>query len=386
MTATADPGLIATIRRYGAFDVSACFSCGTCTATCPLSTPTSSFPRKMIHYAELGLKDKLVGRPDAWLCDSCGECSDTCPRDAKPSEFMIALRKYEIAELGWPHLTRPLLTSRTFALSFLIGLSAVFLGILALIERPPDFTSVDLFGFLPERGIEVIGIAVGIVALGTALVGVARMWRAMARGRPAVSGTAAAGAAASGGSADLPSWTKTIMPTLRDVLYQRRTLSCATEKTRPNLWTSRWFAHLAVFWGFLGLLLATILRFVVVPIHGALVPPWEPVRFLGIVSGAALLYGTSWMIVRRIRKADRYTSRTTFMDWTFLGLLFLAGLGGFLVDIAQYAGLPAWSYGFMLFHLVTVFDLLLLIPFMKFAHVVYRPLALWLSRFYGYIP
>ncbi len=380
MTSTADPSLMATIRRYGAFDVSACFSCGTCTVACPLSTPTSSFPRKMIHYAQLGLKDKLVGRPDAWLCESCGECSDTCPRDAKPSEFMIALRKYEIAELGIPGLTRPLLTSRVFAASFLAALSLVFLGILALIQRPADLTSVQLFGFLPEQGIEIIGIAVGIIALGTALVGILRMWRAMAREEPQAPGTTAANA-----PADPPSWTRAIVPTLKDALLQRRTQRCATETSPTHFLTSRWFVHLAVFWGFLGLLLATILRFVAVPIHGELVPPWEPVRLLGIVSGVVLLYGTSEMILRRIRKVDRYTSRSTFMDWAFLVLLLLAGLGGFLVDIAQYAGLPLWAYSFMLFHLVVVFDLLILIPFTKFAHVVYRPMALWLSRVYGHV-
>ncbi len=380
MTSTANPDLIATIRSYGAFDVSACFSCGTCTATCPLSTPTSSFPRKLIHYAQLGLKDQLVG-PDVWLCESCGGCSDTCPRDAKPSEFMIALRKYEIAELGVPAFSRPLLTSRSFAASTLAVLSFVFLGILALIERPADLTSVALFGFLPEGGIEMIGVAVGVVALGTALVGVLRLWRRMAHRAPhRMRATAAAD-----GATPTP-WTKTIAPTLGEVFRQRRTQRCASEKEGTRGWTSRWFTHQAVFWGFLGLLLATILRFVAVPIHGELVPPWEPVRLLGIVSGAALLYGTTVMILRRIRRADRYTSRSTFMDWAFLVLLFLAGLGGFLVDLAQYAGLPFWAYAFMLFHLVVVFDLLLLIPFTKFAHVVYRPLALWLSRIYGYLP
>ncbi len=378
MTATADPNLMATIRRYGAFDVAACFSCGTCTVTCPLSTPTSSFPRKMIHYAQLGLRDKLVGRPDVWLCESCGECSDTCPRDAKPSEFMIALRKYEIAELGVPALTRRLLATPAFAASFLAALSLVFLGILAVLQRPADLTSVQLFGFLPEQGIEVIGIAVGVVALGTALVGVLRMWRTMARSAPRVDAVPAADGASPRGS-----WIRPILPTLREALLQRRTQSCATETHPARLWTSRWFVHLAVFWGFLGLLAATILRFVAVPIHGALVPPWEPVRLLGLVSGAVLLYGTSVMILRRLRKADRYTSRSTFMDWAFLALLFLSGLGGFLVDLAQYAGLPFWAYAFMLVHLVAVFDLLVLIPFTKFAHIVYRPVALWLSRIYG---
>jgi ferredoxin len=381
MTATVNPNLMATIRRYGAFDVSACFSCGVCTATCPLSTPTTSFPRKLIHYAQLGLKDKLVGRPDVWLCESCGECSDTCPRDAKPSEFMIALRKYEISELGVPSLSRPLLTSRTFAVSFLAALSLVFLAILALVEHPPDLSSVELFGFLPEAGIEIIGIAVGVVALGTALLGVLRLWRRMARGVPhsTPGGVAAA-------PADPAPWPLTIVPSLREVLLQLRTQGCGSEKAAARWWTSRWFVHLMVFWGFLGLFLATILRFVAVPIHGGLVPPWEPVRLLGIMSGAVLLYGTSFMILRRVNKADRYTSRSTFMDWAFVVLLFLAGLGGFLVDLAQYAGLPFWAYTFMLFHLVVVFDLLLLIPFTKFAHVVYRPVALWLSRVYGHAP
>ena len=383
MTETVDPKLMRTIRRYGAFDVSACFSCGTCTVTCPLSTPEASFPRKMIHYAQLGLKDKLVGRPDVWLCESCGECSDTCPRDAKPSEFMIALRKYEISELGLPTLSRPLLTSRRFAVAFLAALSAVFLGILALIQRPADLNSVEIFGFLPEQGVEMIGIAVGIIALGTALVGVLRLWRTMAHGAPHPRAVSAA--AADGAPEVRPPWTRTIAPTLRDVLLQRRTQSCATEKTAARWWTSRRFVHAAVFWGFLGLLLATVLRFVAVPIHGALVPPWEPVRLLGIVSGVALLYGTGLMMLRRVRKADRYTARTTFMDWAFLVLLFLAGLGGFLTDLAQYASLPFWAYTLMIFHLVVVFDLLMLIPFTKFAHVVYRPLALWLSRVYGYV-
>ncbi|HYM39590.1 MAG TPA: 4Fe-4S dicluster domain-containing protein [Thermoplasmata archaeon] len=380
MTSMADPGLMATIRRYGAFDVTACFSCGTCTVACPLSTPTTSFPRKLIHYAQLGLRDKLVGRPDVWLCESCGECTDTCPRDAKPSEFMIALRKYEIAELGVPAFTHRLLTSRAFAASFLAALSLLLMGILALIQRPADLTSVALFGFLPEQGVEIIGIAVGVVALGTALVGVLRLWRSMARAAPRHEE-----APASGVAADTVPRAQTTVPTLRDVLVQRRTQTCAAENHAKRWWHTRWFGHLAVFWGFLGLLLATILRFVALPIHGGLVPPWEPVRLLGIVSGALLLYGTAMMIVRRVRKADRYTSRSTFMDWTFILFLFLAGLGGFLVDIAQYAGLPFWAYAFMLFHLVVVFDLLVLLPFTKFAHVVYRPVALWLSRVYGQI-
>ena len=56
MTAIVDAGLLTDIKRYGAADVSACFSCGTCTATCPLVTDDATFPRRLIRYAQVGLQ------------------------------------------------------------------------------------------------------------------------------------------------------------------------------------------------------------------------------------------------------------------------------------------------------------------------------------------
>jgi len=32
------------------------------------------------------------------------------------------------------------------------------------------------------------------------------------------------------------------------------------------------------------------------------------------------------------------------------------------------------------FHLVVVFDLIVLAPFTKFAHAIYRPLAIWMNE------
>jgi heterodisulfide reductase subunit C len=62
-----DPELRHELREFGAEDVDACFNCGNCTAVCPLSRDSTVFPRKIIRYLQLGLKDKLVRSPEPWL-------------------------------------------------------------------------------------------------------------------------------------------------------------------------------------------------------------------------------------------------------------------------------------------------------------------------------
>ncbi len=86
--------VLAEIKKLGAFDLEACYSCGTCSAICPLSADAVSFPRRMIRYALLGLEKRILAAPEPWLCYYCGECSDTCPRQAEPAALMMALRRF----------------------------------------------------------------------------------------------------------------------------------------------------------------------------------------------------------------------------------------------------------------------------------------------------
>ena len=85
-----DLGLYPDIQRFGAADISACFSCGTCSATCPMAQTDGTFPRRIIRYAQLGMKDALLSAKELWACYQCGECAETCPTQADPSEFMAA--------------------------------------------------------------------------------------------------------------------------------------------------------------------------------------------------------------------------------------------------------------------------------------------------------
>ena len=72
--------------------------------------------------------------------------------------------------------------------------------------------------------------------------------------------------------------------------------------------------------------------------------------------------------------------RSFTSDWMFLWLLWLAGLSGFVIELALYLpGAPAWSYVVFLVHVGIAMELVLLVPFTKFAHVIYRPVSLFLG-------
>jgi nitrate reductase gamma subunit len=150
----------------------------------------------------------------------------------------------------------------------------------------------------------------------------------------------------------------------------------------------RWLIHAATMWGFLGLLLATIADFLLeltgIKPTGTAVPIWYPVRLLGTVAGLMLVIGTSVLILRRVRRTDRSSERSTVSDWTFLWMLWVAGVTGFALEVALYLpDAPSWGYAMFLFHVAVAMALVVLAPFGKFAHAIYRPVALMALRLRG---
>ena len=84
MSKVIDTEMLGDMKRFGELDVSACFSCGNCTAICPLADNDATFPRRIIRLAQVGLKDELLSSKELWTCYHCGLCSDSCPQDADP--------------------------------------------------------------------------------------------------------------------------------------------------------------------------------------------------------------------------------------------------------------------------------------------------------------
>lgn len=98
------------VHRLTAGAMSACYQCGTCTATCPLlqylGRPFSA--RTILRRAQLGLD----GWPeDVWLCTACGLCETRCPREVHIVETIMGMRALAFQQRKVPPAVYKLLWS-----------------------------------------------------------------------------------------------------------------------------------------------------------------------------------------------------------------------------------------------------------------------------------
>jgi len=83
----------------GAENIKACFTCGVCTAGCPVSEVEERYnPRKMIRMIVMGMKEELLSSELIWLCNSCYTCYAHCPQDVKFTDVINVLRKMAVKE------------------------------------------------------------------------------------------------------------------------------------------------------------------------------------------------------------------------------------------------------------------------------------------------
>lgn len=83
----------------GGENIKKCFSCGTCTAGCPVREVTDHYnPRKIIRMALLGLKKEVLTSQFIWLCSSCYTCFERCPQHVKIPELMNAIKNIAVRE------------------------------------------------------------------------------------------------------------------------------------------------------------------------------------------------------------------------------------------------------------------------------------------------
>ncbi|MGB9725255.1 MAG: 4Fe-4S dicluster domain-containing protein [Fervidicoccaceae archaeon] len=345
-----DPKLMEKVKKLGAFDVNACYSCGVCTAICPLSEGEEGFPRRLIRFAMLGMEDKLVGSPELWSCYYCGECTKSCPRQADPGGFMMAARRYAIVKYSWGRIAS-IFYSKIKAPFAMLALSLLIMFGIWAFHGSINTSSVNLFQFLPENYIHTGGVILGIFVALSALVNLRAMYKYIKRGRDI-------------SSASLFQWIKQFIEVLlREVLWESRYLKCENKL--------RFYAHMSLLWGFIILFAATGTDY----IAGSRQTLAE---ILGFAGGILVMYGSSYFIYKRLQKKEEFVLNSDFIDWTFLILIFLAGLTGFLLDTFMYANMAFASYITFSAHLIAVFDLIVTAPFTKFAHGLYRPFALWM--------
>lgn len=80
------------INELSGENVKVCMQCGTCTAACPMADEMDFFPRKVMHYSQFGMLNRMEDINSYWKCDSCHSCSVRCPRGIDIAKVMEALR------------------------------------------------------------------------------------------------------------------------------------------------------------------------------------------------------------------------------------------------------------------------------------------------------
>ena len=355
--ARVDLALTESLKKLGAADLEACYSCGNCSAVCPLSEREASFPRRMIRYCLLGLEGKILSSSEPWLCYSCGECSKTCPREADPSGLMTALRRYAIRKYSIGRVADLFSSAFASGIAWLV-LSAVAIALVLGFYNPGmDLEKTDFLSFISLEDIHIAGIAIAVFIGLAFLANIWIMYRAM-RGGP------------SGAAFSMANLRKSSIPALCEVAFQSRFGECEDTPFR------RW-AHLLVSWGFAGMFLATCI-IAAVDFKWIPLPRWVSL-VVGSISGAAASVGIGYYIKLRLERTTEYAKRSHQSDWAFLALLALSIASGYVMVALRFLHMPAAAYGAFAVHLVVVFNLLMSLPFTKFAHVVYRPIALWLA-------
>ena len=83
----------------GGDQIKVCYSCGTCTAGCPVTEADARYsPRRIIRQVLLGQREAVLSDPLIWFCETCYACSAYCPQNVKFGDVMRALREMAVAE------------------------------------------------------------------------------------------------------------------------------------------------------------------------------------------------------------------------------------------------------------------------------------------------
>lgn len=366
MSLRVDPGLASELSQFGGGTASRCFNCGNCTATCQLSNQDAVFPRRYIRFIQLGLREKMLGSVDPWLCFYCGDCSETCPRDADPGNLMMASRRWLIAAYDWTGLSRLMYRRERWELFML---AAVAIAILALFTLTPGFgfrlladhpealQTVMLQYFAPRETVHLADMILAAVLAALLLSNAAHMaWRVRSQARPA----------------PLSAWLGALGEFFIQALTQKRWRQCASGASK------HWLRHLLLVlaYGTMFLLVVVFLKWFQVEnaaFHWTSLP--------GYAATLILLGATAWIMADRRRRRDAIHRHSDLADWLFAGLLFLTSLSGIFLHAARLLDLPMATYVLYLAHLMIAVPMLAVeVPFGKWSHLLYRPLALYLAE------
>lgn len=372
MSIKVDPGFIKDLRAFGLNDANNCMHCGNCTAVCTLSENDTTFPRRLIKYAQMGMKDRILKSPEPWLCYYCGDCSDTCPRGADPGEFMMVMRRYLTSRYDWTGFAKKFYTSKIFELTAVIVV-ALIVGLLLVLFRAdnPNMKHAYLNSVWPAGKIEIADLIMASVLSILLLSNTFRCAKFM-MGDILY-------------KVPLSLYLRNAWELIIHFLTQKRFNKCTERR--------QWFVHLMIMTGY-----ATAFMLVAVFLAGGIhviglssehlmfqrdieYPIYHPWRLLGYYATFAIMYGTTYAIIGRLKKEKAPYKNSHGTDWMFLILLQLTTLTGIFIHFTRLLDWPITTYVLYVIHLMVAVPMLVLeVPFAKWAHLAFRPVTSFLVK------
>ncbi|MEO6959244.1 MAG: tricarballylate utilization 4Fe-4S protein TcuB, partial [Burkholderiaceae bacterium] len=340
-----------------------CNACRYCEGYCavfPAMTHRLDFVKADINYL-------------ANLCHNCGACLHSC-QYAAPHEFavnvpraMARVRMQTYVEYAWPARFGALYKRAGLTTALAVGAGlALFLVLVLIINGSLWHAPLagNFYAIFPHNTLVLMFGAVFGFAVLALMIGGVRFWRDISPPEELQNGTEAIASATEAA---------------KDVLTLRylgggHGEGCNNEDDRFTLWRRR-FHHLT-FYGFMFCFAATSVATIY---HYFLAwhAPYPVISLpviLGIIGGIGLFIGPIgllWMNIRRDPEHGDASQKP--MDRGFIALLFLTGLTGLALLVLRDTGGMALT---LAIHLGFVMAMFLTMPYGKFAHGVYRSVAL----------
>jgi quinone-modifying oxidoreductase subunit QmoC len=253
--------------------------------------------------------------------------------------------------VGRASVTWPLL----FGVPFLFWVGLIYL--LNGLTIPEPFVAYKQF--VPIPVIDIVFIATAVLVVTAATISGMRFWKLLGE-----SGERSG------------SFISSLIPALIDIVVHRRFSKC-------GVGSSRKLGHLTLFFGFVGAFITTSLVVLMIYVlnsewplaasdPGALT---HPVKILANVSAALLVFGGVALLLNRMQE-DGPAGATTAYDGYFLAVVLLVIASGVMTEVGRFVFEPQIACWIYVVHLGSVLTLFATFPYSKFAHMLYRTLAM----------
>jgi quinone-modifying oxidoreductase subunit QmoC len=279
---------------------------------------------------------------------------------------MMAARRWLTAQYDWTGLARKFYTSLTWELGSIALVGLLVVWIITMFHGPLVTDRVELNTFAP---IHIVHLADWIMA--GALVffittNVLRMyWLTMRKSELQI---------------PFKLYITEAWQLILHGLTQKRWATCAEDETDEKAKNSKrtsWIIHMLLASGY-ALMLVLIVFFLSWFQTDNIYPLYHPQRWLGYYATIVLLLGAGRALWGRIKKEAEMHRFSHPSDWIFPILLLVVTLTGILQHAFRYWGLPLATYYTYVVHLAFTAPMLILeVPFGKWAHLYYRPLAIY---------